>query len=224
MCAIEILVHNITLGFGRTEVVQVEMVAYNAEQDLFCICTFSFSWQTSGTVKWDYKFNSVNVNPYPQGSQTTARYVLEIILLVMMLANIFMEFQEFIGLCMQFRALEYLTDVFNMIDVWHFSFLILTVAYWARFWQLASGFSIPESFPILHDVSAGTRPFLTNAQQEYEFLVFVDKLVSISDAFAAYTIYSGICVLLFVFRVLKSFDFQERMGLVTRTIEVQMCS
>ncbi len=38
------------------------------------------------------------------------------------------------------------------------------------------------------------------------------------------TMCAGVCVLLFVSRILKSLDFQERMGLVTKTIEVRVCA
>ncbi len=99
-------------------------------------------------------------------------------------------------------------------------FLILTVAYWGHFWSLTQSFDIPESFSILHDVNTDVRPLLTDAKEEYAFLKFVETLVTISEAYGMYNIYSGICVLLFVSRILKSLDFQERMGLVTKTIQV----
>jgi hypothetical protein len=167
-----------------------------------------------------YRFNSVSINPYAQDAQGTVRFVLEIIVLAMILVNICMELFEFAQACMEFRALEYVVDLFNFIDWLHFIFLILTVSHWGYFWQLSSQFDIPESFSILHDVTTEARPFLTDAEQEHAFLVFLDRLGAISDVFAMYAIYSGISVLLFVLRILKSLDFQERMGLVTRTIEV----
>jgi hypothetical protein len=208
------------MAYCRTDLVQVEMVTYNAQQDLFCICSFSFKWQTSGTTKWDYKCNSLSVTPYPPGSHSIVRFLLELILAAMILVNIYMEFREFAVACMHFKALEYLTDPFNAVDWLHFVFLLLTVGYWGRFWHLSQSFQIPESFSILHDVNTDVRPFLTDAAQEYAFLVFVDTLVAISEAHATYTTFSGVCVLLFVSRILKSLDFQERMGLVTKTIEV----
>jgi hypothetical protein len=39
-----------------TDTIDVEMVVYNAQQELFCICSFSFVWQTAGTIKWDYRY------------------------------------------------------------------------------------------------------------------------------------------------------------------------
>jgi hypothetical protein len=113
-----------------------------------------------------------------------------------------------------------MTYIYTYTDWVHFVFLILTIAYWGYFWQIASSFTIPESFQILNNPRTDVRPFLTNADQEFKFLEFMDKLASISDAVATYSVYAGVCVLLFVCRILKALDFQERMGLVTKTIEV----
>ncbi len=43
---------------SKTRTINVDLVTYNAQEDLFCLCAFSFEWQTSGRIKWDYKFNS----------------------------------------------------------------------------------------------------------------------------------------------------------------------
>ena len=123
----------------------------------------------------------------------------------------------------QSRALIYVTDAFNVLDWLHFVFLILTMGYWGYFWQLTSQFQIPPSFQILHDVTTDVRPFLVNAEEEFSFLQFVDRLHDVSDALATYSTYAGVCVLLFISRILKALDFQERMGLVTKTIEVCVC-
>jgi hypothetical protein len=42
---------------SRTNNIHVDIVSYNAQEDLFCIGKFTFEWQTSGTVIWDYKLN-----------------------------------------------------------------------------------------------------------------------------------------------------------------------
>jgi hypothetical protein len=102
----------------------------------------------------------------------------------------------------------------------HFIFCIITVAYWLDYWDKTQRFVMPAGFQILHDPNTDVRPFLTNAADELEYLKFVDQLSAISQALSMYSTFAGLCVLLFVCRILKSLDFQERMGLVTRTIEV----
>jgi len=54
------------------------------------------------------------------------------------------------------------------------------------------------------------------------FLEFSDRISSLSNAMDTYSTFSGIAVILMVFRILKSLNFQERMGLVTRTLEAAM--
>jgi hypothetical protein len=138
----------------------------------------------------------------------------------MVATNMIIECNEFLRACFAFSALEYITDPFNIVDTVHFVFLILTIAYWLHFWRSAATLNIPPSFRILNDVNTDVRPFLTNADQEFKFLQFMDRLHAVSDALALYSVYAGVCVLLFVCRILKSLDFQERMGLVTKTIQV----
>jgi hypothetical protein len=41
-----------------TDTMQVDLVTYNAQLEIFCLCTFYFNWDTAGTIYWDYKFNT----------------------------------------------------------------------------------------------------------------------------------------------------------------------
>jgi hypothetical protein len=123
------------------------------------------------------RFNSVSVDPYPIGSLSIVRFVLEVVLCCMILANVLSEFCQIAKACLEFRTLEYLNDFFNLVDWGHTVFLILSVYSWGKFWRLTGDFDIPESFSILEDATSRARPFLTKAHEEYAFLQFVDKLV-----------------------------------------------
>jgi hypothetical protein len=57
----------------------------------------------------------MDVNPYRASAGGTGRFVLEIIVIIMTFVNIVVEFGEFILMCLQFRALEYITDPFNLV-------------------------------------------------------------------------------------------------------------
>jgi hypothetical protein len=41
-----------------TDSMRVDLVTYNAQEELFCLNSFFFDWQTSGTITWDYKVNT----------------------------------------------------------------------------------------------------------------------------------------------------------------------
>ena len=62
------------------------------------------------------------------------------------------------------------------------------------------------------------RPFVTNAEAEFNFLAFKAELQVAADRLTYYSMASAVTVILFVMRILKGFDFQPRLGLVTRTI------
>ncbi len=57
----------------------------------------------------------MDVNPYRAAAGGTGRFVLEIIVILMTCINIVVEFGEFIVMCVHFRALEYITDPFNLV-------------------------------------------------------------------------------------------------------------
>ena len=111
-------------------------------------------------------------------------------------------------------------------------FVILCI----QLWVLVGGFKMQARYPVLfygphykgfeNNMSSSTsvtkpavaRMFRTNAVHEFRFLTFLNEMEDISSTFELYTVWSGVALLMFLFRVLKSLDFQERMGLVTRTI------
>ncbi len=57
----------------------------------------------------------MDVNPYRTSAGGSGRFVLEIIVIVMTFINIVVEFGEFLSMCVHFRALEYITDPFNLV-------------------------------------------------------------------------------------------------------------
>ncbi|KAJ1481065.1 hypothetical protein T484DRAFT_1808829 [Baffinella frigidus] len=61
-------------------------------------------------------------------------------------------------------------------------------------------------------------PFVTDAEAEFKFLQFKTELQLASDRLTEYSMASSVTVIIFVMRILKGFDFQPRLGLVTRTI------
>jgi hypothetical protein len=72
---------------------------------------------------------------------------------------------------------------------------------------------------VVETVGAAARIFQTESDIELEFLQFQDRIRSLIAGMDTYSTFSGISVILFVFRILKGLNFQERMGLVTRTLE-----
>jgi len=67
---------------------------------------------------------------------------------------------------------------------------------------------------------AQARFFRTDVVQEYNFMSFMSRLYALEMLNRYFTLISGMGLVLFIFRILKSLNFQERMGLVTRTLAI----
>lgn len=143
---------------------------------------------------------------------------LEIILVTFFVVNIGIECWDIVELVLSSKSLDYFLDPFNFLDWIHFTFMGLTIGWWFRMINLVSAIQMKTSYNILLDPTSSMRPFLTNAAEEHAYLHFQDQIKDISQKLTTYTTFAGISSTLFVFRQLKSLDFQERIGLVTRTL------
>ena len=200
-----------------TDSVKVEIITYNSEKDVFAKVKFTFDWETSGRIMWDYELNAFQITLY-EGSLGRFRMALEIILIIFFVVNVGLEVWDMIDIALTQRLLDYFTDPFNLLDWIHFTFMGLAIGYRFRYIDLARQIQIKSSYNILLNPTSNMRPFLTNSKEELSFLQFQDQVDYLSTTLTTYTTFAGIASILFVFRQLKSLDFQEHMGLVTRTL------
>ena len=212
-----------------TKDVTVTFVTYNAPFDIFCSCELFFEWSEGGKISWNYHISSIAIRDI-----SMVTHVLSLIIAASLIFNTFLELQEMYCSCRRFQTMAYLTDFFNLIDWTHISLMWCTVWLYYIRWKLTVDFEMQARYPILfygpqYDDSTGSnatsvtkpaqaRMFRTNPESEYAFLTFLDTVKEMDKANREYQTISGIALVLFVFRVLKSLDFQERMGLVTRTL------
>jgi len=202
---------------GFTKQIDVQMVTFNTNVNLFASLIFTFYWETGGGITWDFKLQTVFVDIY-RGAKGQAQLILEIVCVIFLAANCVYEMRDiFIGIRVM-KPLQYFMDPMNVFDWFHLIMMWVGWILWALYYQRASTFEMNAAYPVLADPGAKARLFVTDAENEKIFLEFVHEIQSASDALAQYVAVSSICVLLFVIRVLKNLDFQPRMGLVTRTL------
>jgi len=89
---------------------------------------------------------------------------------------------------------------------------------WLLYVNAALQFEMNPTYPILSDPGADLRYLATDADKEKAFLDFLASISSACDRLALYNSLTGVSVLFFLFRIIKNLDFQERMGVVSRTI------
>mmetsp|Transcript_30923 Transcript_30923/g.82941 ORF Transcript_30923/g.82941 Transcript_30923/m.82941 type:complete len:679 (-) Transcript_30923:271-2307(-) len=116
--------------------------------------------------------------------------------------------------------MEYLRDIFNVIDMCHFGLMATCWGLWFRQISLNDSLRLPTGFGVLKSFSVENpaRLFLTNADKEYAFLSTRKTIGEMAENLKYYTVLAGIVVIIFIMRVLKSADFQPRIALVTRTM------
>jgi len=224
---------------SQTKEIKVEIVTYNAVKDIFMYSNFVFAWQAGGKIPWDYSINTISVDKILSPSHV--QIILMVIIVVFLIFNCAYEFRDILIQARKFALHDYLADPFNWIDLAHFFFMWGSVFSWFMYRQSTLTFKLSPNYPILFygpeysavnstrrsipfeaPISASNfakaRMFRTNNAAEYDFLQLINAMRVISSRMELYSFFSGVAVVLFVMRMLKSLDFQERMGMVTRTI------
>jgi hypothetical protein len=212
-----------------TKDVTVTFVTYNTPFDIFCSCEVIFRWAEGGKISWDYHISSLAIREI-----SLVTHVLSLVIAACLIFNTCLEGQEVYWSCRKFNMMQYLTDFFNWIDWCHIILMWFTVWSYYRQWKLVDDFEMQSHYPILfygpqyadataNNATSVTKPaqarmFRTKPESEYAFLIFLDTIKEIDKTNKEYRTFSGIALVIFLFRVLKSLDFQERMGLVTRTL------
>jgi len=199
---------------GQTDYVEVKIITFNSENRIFALTKFKFTWEAGGGIPWEYSINTVSVTPY----DSPAPLVLQIIVIVFLVINVAFIVLEILRKIRRFEVFEYFTDFFNWIDFAQIFFLIATITSWWAHEANTNGFNMKILYPVLTDIGAKARMFETNADEEKQLLELMEKVETMMDSMTLYSTFAGVSVILFIFRLLKSLDFQERMGLVTRTI------
>ena len=203
---------------GETYRVRVDMVTYNAEHNMFMYLDYKFIWHQGGTIEWDYNSNTVFMDLYTTSDPTGSRFALEVICILCLAFNVWLEVMDIYEAIKKFKLSAYISFYGNWFDWAHFVFMGYAWVMWFEHHQTTAQFSMKSSYPVLADVGAPSRFFATNSTQELEFLQFKEQIFDASGRLAYYQSLAGIVVVCFVFRFLKTVDFQPRVGLVTRTI------
>jgi len=205
-----------------TDTIWVDVNTYNAELDIFAQAKFWFTFGNGGTIPWDYSLQSVSVNLQSARAHEGLWRALQVIFVIMLCLNCMLEVQEILVEIRKFQIWGYITNPYNWVDWGSFIMLWATTISWLVYETQRGVFSMNSKYSILATEGADARIFLPNVEQEVAFLEFSDRITSLSNAMDTYSTFSGIAVILMVFRILKSLNFQERMGLVTRTLEAAM--
>ena len=202
---------------ANTHTVLVEFVTFNPNLNHFCFLQFTFNWVQGGNIQWDWFFQSVYVDIY-SGIRGQAQVVVEVIVIVMLAVNCISQARDVMRAVRTFSFLSHMSDVGNWYDIMHLVLMWVSWSYWAYHYNLTSNFKMENSYPILVDPGAGARYWATNSTQEKLYLDMKSDVQAAANSLSAYSAITSCCIVLFILRLVKGLDFQEQMGLITRTI------
>ena len=205
-----------------TESVQVQFVTMNIDSNIFAHLQFLYEWDKGGSIEWDWSMTTVQGPPVYRwggsGSTSAMQLPLEVVCMVFLAINCILELRDMVTAFRIMRPQSYFLDGWNWIDLVHFGVMWSAWIRWVSYTNKSNLFTMQESYPGVSDPYAGLRYFQTNATEEANFLGFLGDVSELASDYRAYSELVGASILLFVIRVIKNLDFQERMGLISRTI------
>jgi hypothetical protein len=205
-----------------TSAAKVTFVTFNIDSNVFCHNEYEFTWELGGAIRWQSTMRTVSGPPVyrwgGEGSTNSMQQPLEVLAMIFLAVNCILETKDIVTSFRIMKPQNYFLNAWNCFDWIHFVLMWAGWGYWVTYGDMAWKFKMKDSYPGVHDPFAGMRYFQTNATDEVEFLHFIDDVSALASQFRTYNELVGLSILLFVVRVIKNLDFQEHLGLVSRTI------
>ena len=170
-----------------------------------------------GSIEWDYSLRPVPLELYAHQQQ----YALELLVFIVTICYLLTEINQ-IQQCLRSRALhEYFGGLGNVLDLMHLGFLIATVVFWRNLVTAHAEYvKMPNATAVLADPSAAARFFEVDGQRVQTWLTFLQNVSAVADQRRLYSAIVGSTCLLFVFRFIKDLDFQPKMSMVSKILNL----
>ena len=205
-----------------TESVDVEVITYNPDFNLFGVLTVQFGWSKGGGIRWDYQYNTALLSPY-EGTSGLLSFLLDGTVCLLLSIDVVRELREMNHFRLRDDLVHgYLLNFWNCFEWAHFLLLSLSFIQWAAYNQYLGTIRLLSTYPVLANLEADARGFATDAAGELALIEFAGTMGVLSELQNTWTALSCSNVLFFVLRFLKVLDFQPRMSLITRTLHNSM--
>ena len=205
---------------NKTDWIEMEIITYNADFNLFGILTVQFRWNLGGSTLWSYQYNTALLSPY-EGMKGLISISFDVIFGTMLLVDVIRECRDIYNCILRENLLNgYILKFWNWVEWAHFGLLSSGFFFWAVYNQYISAIEFKSDYPVLQSLNAPARMFATEPSSEFDLLDFTIKMRKLSELKNFWTALSCVNILLFVMRFLKVLDFQPRMSLITRTLRL----
>eukprot|EP00949_MAST-11_sp_MAST-11-sp1_P002783 g2783.t1 len=210
---------------AETSHITSQLLTYNVAEGMFCSMVINFEFSRSGQISLEYELQSVQLEPY-RFDKDIMRGCLELVLILCIIANIITEAWELFANFDIHHPAEYFESMWNYLDLLNLTLLTSSVVSWAifNFFQ-AKDFEPFHALRMYDPVNLENDPETVarwfkiigeNAQRIFKSGVDARALANWQFN---YLMVNGTSVIIMLFRTLNMFDFQPRVGLVTRTLE-----
>ena len=203
-----------------TKDVQLTFVTYNGHTSSFCSTAVTFSFEESGTIMMSHHVNAFSSAVY-SSSDDFVRLCLEVAFMVMCVVSLGSEMSEIVVTKIETGKFStYFASLWNYIDIANLLLFFYSAALWVGYVRALSFYSPQERWEVLKSLqSEGNFMELQEADAK-QFLNFLEDTKELVEYRARQNFVNGVALLLVILRLLKNLDFQPRLGLVTRTLQV----
>ena len=176
----------------------------------------SLQVERTGGISWDYSIRAVDARV----DRSKLLVALEVLAIACLGVSMLVEGLDLARAVAGLSLWEYAVSPFNWLDLSGFTIQCLAWAKWYEILGRAADLRLEGDgdYEVLADPFGRIRPFRTNATEELALLRLIDGASALADLHVQYSSLTGIVVVVLIFKVVKSLDFQPRMGLITRTL------
>ena len=197
----------------QTKDIDIQVLTYNANLRLFCVVRLDVHFELGGQMRMRYDIQTISVEHYHAG-YTGRRLAAEVLVMLIVFGNFITEFVD-----LRRKGWDYFESVWNYIDLLNLGLFVSAMVTWIYYQQLASAFKPQHRFDVYQSLASEAN-FLNPKENEFGRMVsmFHDAR-TLSEVMSSYLIVNSVIFVCMLIRLLKMLDFQERIGLVTRTIK-----
>ena len=205
---------------AQSKDLSLRMLTYNPNHELFAYIYLIFTFETGGRIKLDYTLQTMSVELYNSKSDFI-RLGFEILFVFLTAADLCSELKDAVTSKLStgyvfghFRSLWNYIDLINIALFVYLTFLWATLAF-----QAERSYGAAERYEVYEDIHAEGRFLQYNEAELEEMIGSFRSTEAVALRLSNYVTTSAIAMILLISRLLKVLDFQQKIGIVTRTIQ-----
>ena len=203
----------------QTSLLTIQAVTYNPHYKLFASIDINLEFETGGRIRMRYDIQSIRVDMYST-ARDHRRLLAELTFLGATIFDVLLKLHKLLRWRSKGRTVRsYFVSIWNYIDLLNILLMVYLALTWIDFQTKEFAVYNPkERFDVYSNINADARFLEFNEAELQQMLRFFADTKALSNLISTYVTGSACALVLLILRLLEVLDFQERMGIVTRTI------